>query len=108
MPPRCRRCATAAQDKELRDPDFWCHAGQVELDVYQALAAHRLAGALDGQHGIATRYTDLHNRVASLSMWGSVADTAALVLPPYAQQAGKAEAAAALRLLALVKGSASG
>ncbi len=96
------------QDKELNDPDFWCHAGQIELDVYEALAAKNLGAGLDGHSGIATRYTELHNRVASLSMWGSVADTAELVLPAYAQHAGKTEAAAAQRLLAVVKACASG
>jgi tetratricopeptide (TPR) repeat protein len=98
-------------DKEQRDPDFWCYAGLVELDVYEALAARGLAIALDAvsgpQGGIVTRYTELRTRVAALSMWGSVADTAGLVLRPYAQHAAKAEAAAAQRLLALLKGFAS-
>jgi CHAT domain-containing protein len=100
-------------DKEQHDPDFWCYAGLVELDVYEAVAGRRLAQALEGGQGsgqgndsILSRYTDLHNRVAALSMWGSVADTASLVLLPYAQQAGRAEASAAQRLLALVTGFA--
>ena len=46
-------------------------------------------------------------RVAALSMWGSVADTAGLVLQPYAARASKGEAAAARRLMALLKGFAS-
>jgi tetratricopeptide (TPR) repeat protein len=99
--------------KEQHDPDFWCYAGLVELDIYEALARRALAAALDGAPdsggaGILTRYTELHARVSALSLWGSVADTAGLVLQPYAAAAGKAEAAAAQRLLALLKGFASG
>ena len=97
-------------DKEAHDPDFWCYAGQVELDMYEAVASRRLAAALEGgaqdRAGILTRYTELHTRVSGLSMWGSVADTAGLVLMHYASHATRPEAAAARRLLALLKGFA--
>jgi tetratricopeptide (TPR) repeat protein len=104
---------TSLLAKEQRDPDFWCYAGLVELDVYEALARRTLATALDGAPdsggaGILTRYTELHARVSALSMWGSVADTAGLVLLPYAASSSKPEAAAAQRLLALLKGFAAG
>ena len=100
--------------KERQDPDFWCYAGLVELEVYEAVAHRQLDGALDGGAGggggagILTRYTELHARVSALSLWGSVADTAGLVLLPYAATVNKAEAAAAQRLLALLKDFADG
>jgi len=100
--------------KERQDPDFWCYAGLVELEVYEAVARRQLDGALDGGAGggggagILTRYTELHARVSALSLWGSVADTAGLVLLPYAATVNKAEAAAAQRLLALLKDFADG
>jgi DNA repair protein RadC len=43
--------ATAAarrslMDKARLDPDFWCYANLIEIDVYEAVAARHLAGAV--------------------------------------------------------------
>lgn len=99
-------------DKQAQDPDFWCYEGLLELEVYEALARRRLAAALDDRSGddapagLLSRYEELHARVSGLSMWGSVADTAGLVLSHHQRHASKAEAAAAKRLLGLLQGFA--
>ena len=83
--------------KAHADPDFWCYAGIVEADTYEALAQRRLAEKLDNIQG---RYAELQGRVASVTTWGSVADNAALVLLPYIGAAAAGESAAAKALLA--------
>jgi tetratricopeptide (TPR) repeat protein len=89
--------------KAQADPDFWSFAGQVEVDLYEAVAAgqlaDRMAAVLDG-------YSDLHGRVAASSLWGSVADQAHLVLTPYAAVAGPRERDAAQAVLATLQGYA--
>jgi tetratricopeptide (TPR) repeat protein len=81
-------------------PDFWSYAGLIEIDVYEGLAG---AGLADRLVGVLDRYTQLHGRVAARSLWGSVADQAQLVLPPYILSANVAsERAAAQKLLALL------
>lgn len=91
--------------KEQDDPDFWCYAGMVELGVYEAVAERRLADTLET---IVARYAELQGRVAAISVWSSVADTAGLVLQPYARQASPAETAAARQLLAVLTDFADG
>ena len=86
-------------------PDFRSHAGLVEMEVYDAVAAATLAPQ---RQQIQARYADLHDRVNALSAWGLVADTAALVLLPYARHADAAEAAAARGLLAGLEAYARG
>jgi len=83
-------------DKSQQDPDFWCYAGLVEIDVLEAVAARQLATQVGG---LLTRYAELHGRVSSVLTWGSVADNAALVLLPYLGSAKAAEKAAAQLLL---------
>jgi CHAT domain-containing protein len=82
--------------KAQDNPDFWCHAGLVELDVFAALARRDLHTPLAG---FLARFAELHDRVSSVTAWGSVADNATLVLTPYLEQAGAAEKSAAERLL---------
>jgi len=66
--------------KSQVDPDFWCYAGLVEIDVYEAVAAGLLATRLNV---LAGRYAQLHGRVSASTMWGSVADQADFLMVPY-------------------------
>ncbi|MDE2564592.1 MAG: CHAT domain-containing protein, partial [Burkholderiales bacterium] len=93
------------QAKAASQPDFWCFAGQIELDLYEAVAAGRLAEA---QGALGSRWADLHGRVAAATMWGSVSDQATLVLRPYAQARRGAEQAAAQALLKVLRAYAAG
>ncbi len=91
------------QAKAASQPDFWCFAGQIEIDLYEAVAAGRLAEA---QSALLSRWSDLQGRVAAPTVWGSVADQATLVLQPYAEAGRGAERAAARALLAALRGYA--
>ncbi len=105
--------ATAAAQHSLRakatsDPDFWCYASVIELDVYVAVSEGRLAGALAG---VLTAYAELHGRVSGTNLWASVADQAQFVLGAYAEAArGKddKEAEAARTLQAQLQDYADG
>ncbi len=90
-------------EKNQDEPDFWSVVGGVEIDLYEAVARRRLA---DQAEGLMAAYADLHNRMTGQSEWRSVADQADLVLTPYLQGSGAAEAAAARQLLAVLKGYA--
>ena len=90
--------------KSQTDPDFWCYAGLVEADVYEAVAARQLAARLSGLEG---RYAELHGRVSASTMWGSVADQADFLLVPYAAGASGAEKSAAEALLKRLRGFAT-
>ena len=92
-------------DKSQQDPDFWCYAGLVEIDVLEAVAARQLATQVSG---LLTRYAELHGRVSSVLTWGSVADNAALVLLPYLGTAKAAEKVAAQQLLDALNAYAKG
>ncbi|HLL10402.1 MAG TPA: CHAT domain-containing protein, partial [Rubrivivax sp.] len=84
------------QTKAETDPDFWCFAGQMELDMYEAVAERRLARQAPALIGA---YTELNGRVAARNYWASVADQALLVLEPYAAASRGAERDAAAALL---------
>jgi tetratricopeptide (TPR) repeat protein len=71
------------------DLDFWSMVGLIELTVYEAVAARRLAAALPG---VVEQYEALNGRIDSKWMWGSVHDTAAFALNRYrARVKSKAE-----------------
>lgn len=84
------------QTKAEVDPDFWCFAGQMELDMYEAVAERRLAKQ---SAALISAYAELNGRVAARNYWGSVADQAQLVLAPYAAASRGAERDAARALL---------
>jgi len=86
--------------KSAADPDFWSVVGETELDQYEALARRKLASA---RPQLDKAYEDLHRRVTATRMWGSVYDTACLVLPNYARRATGKERAAANELLAQLR-----
>jgi hypothetical protein len=88
------------QARRVADPDFWSVVGETELDQYEAIAAGRLARA---RAELTRAYDDLHTRVTATRMWGSVYDTACLVLPNYASRAKGRERTAALDLLARLR-----
>ncbi len=83
-----------------REPDFWTVMAEIDLDLYDALATRRLAAK---RPALENAYEDLHRRVPSTRMWGSVYDTACLVLPAYAGRASGRERDAATALLARVR-----
>lgn len=91
------------QSKAADDPDFWCFAGLIELEMYEAVATGTLADTLAQ---LQDRYAELYGRVAGRNLWGSVADQANFVLTAYTEQAPGPEAEAAATLLAVLKGYA--
>jgi hypothetical protein len=80
------------QNKAETDPDFWCFAGQMELDMYEAVAEGRLGKQAPA---LIAAYAELNGRVAARNYWASVADQALLVLEPYAAASRGAERDAA-------------
>ena len=86
--------------KSEADPDFWSVVGEVELDQYEALVAHKLWHV---RSELSRAYEDLHKRVTATRMWASVYDTACLILPNYAGRANEKEKAAAQELLAQLR-----
>jgi CHAT domain-containing protein len=81
---------------DAAEATFWTVVGRSELDLYQALAKRRLAAA---QPRLEKAFKDLHRRVRSTRLWGSVYDTACLTLPAYEARASAREQAAARTLL---------
>ena len=97
----------AARDQLLRraqsDPDFWSAVGQVEIELYAALAQRRLAAV---SAGLADAYADIHARVSSAKPWRTVADQARFVLEPVLARAQGAERRAVAELLDILLGYA--
>ena len=95
------RHSLATQSRDA--PDFWSVVGLTELRLYEALARSELAAELAA---IEAEYAELHTRVSSVGMWGSVYDQLRFVLPKYADRAPVAEKRAAESLLKVVEGFA--
>lgn len=93
----------ALKARSASDPDFWSVVSETELNQYEALAKAKLAPA---RRQLEKAYDDLHTRVTATRMWGSVYDTACLVLPNYASRAKGREKAAAEALLVKLRGFA--
>ncbi len=91
------------QAKSHTAPDFWCYAGQVELESYDGIASSTLAARLGA---LQEAYAELHGRVSGRQLWGTVADQAELVLTAYAAAAKGEERNAARTLLATLRGHA--
>ncbi len=87
------------QEVTRSDPDFWCVSSGTELSLYQALASKTLAAELPE---IQKQFEDLHGRVGTPWMWGSVHDQAGFVLNRLGPRPA-AEEAAATKLLATLK-----
>jgi len=83
--------------KNRDDPDFWSVVGQIEIDLYEALAERRLAALLPA---LDTAYLRLFERVPGGQKWATLADQGDLALTAYADAVGGAEAGAAQRLRA--------
>jgi hypothetical protein len=86
--------------KKGHDANFWTVVGAIELRQYEALAAKKLNAE---RAPIERAYQDLHKRVTGTRMWGSVYDTAFLVLHAYAGRASGREQEAANALLELLR-----
>jgi triacylglycerol esterase/lipase EstA (alpha/beta hydrolase family) len=85
---------TSLEAKNERDPDFWSQVGAVELGLYEALAAGRLA---DDAPALARGWAAVHARVSNAVSWGSVAEQTRFVLGP--RMAGSGPEARAARAL---------
>jgi hypothetical protein len=83
--------------KTASDPDFWSVVGQVELQLYTALAGGRKLSA--ARETLERGYADLYKRVAAPWLWASAYDTANFVLRRYAARASAPEKKAAAALL---------
>jgi hypothetical protein len=95
-PERVAAARQSLQAAATSAPDFWSVVGGVELQLLEAVAAHRLAAQRDS---VSTGFADLAQRVPAPHLWRSVRDQWQFVLEPYAQAAGGAEAAAAKAVL---------
>ena len=93
--------ATWNAAKARSDPDVWSVVGRTELQVLQAVATGRLAGA---QSRLAAEFADLQRSVSAPTEWRSVYDTARFVLERYARHAAAAEQRACSELLAQLAG----
>jgi hypothetical protein len=88
-------------DKSAHDPDFWSVVGEIDIDLYEALEAMKLA---DVRGALEARYQDLYTRMRGGSDWASVYDTATFVLAKYRERATPPERDAADALLAKLRG----
>ena len=73
-----------------QQPDFWCVAGQSELQLLQALAHGELSRVAPG---LVQDLQALKARVPAIKMWDSFHAQARFVLAAYLAQAGAADAA---------------
>jgi hypothetical protein len=94
--PPADRLARVRQSMAAAPPDFWSVVGQTEMRMYECVVAGTLAGDLDG---LTKEFRNHHARVDSPSRWGSVYDTAMLVLWGYRRRATSSEARAATEML---------
>ena len=90
---RTRRSLQALHDSE---PDFQTHAGVIQLDIFEALAAGQLA---QRQPALAAAYAALQTQVAALPRWAAVLDAVGWVLETPAVLKTAANRAAAGKLL---------
>jgi len=103
---RTQAVRQSLEQRTQTDPDFWSCIGQLEVELYEALAERRLAASLVS---LAEGYANIHARLSAAKSWRTVADQARFVLEPVRARAqGKEhEAAGELlqRLLAYAQGS---
>jgi len=85
--------------KSGADPDYWSVVGEIELRLYEALAAGKLARE---RKSLEKEYDDLYRRVRTPRKWASVYDTAQFVLQKYSRKASAKEGQEAKTLLACV------
>lgn len=86
--------------KKGHDANFWSVVGEIELRQFEALAAKKL---MSERGPIERAYQDLYKRVKAARMWGSVYDTAFLVLRSYAERASGREKDAGNALIELLR-----
>jgi len=82
--------------QEKQCPNFWSAVGKVELAMYEAIAAGKLAGQAKS---LRKAFHELAGRAHNRSSWSSVYDTAYLALSGCLHSARKGEQAAAKTLL---------
>ena len=94
--PPADRLARVRQSMAAAQPDFRSVVGQTEMRMYERVVAGTLAGDLDG---LTKEFRKHHARVDSPGRWGSVYDTAMLVLWGDRRRATSSEARAAAEML---------
>ncbi|MEP6963883.1 MAG: CHAT domain-containing protein [Polaromonas sp.] len=87
---RLARVRDALQTAAAQQPDFWCVAGQSELQLLQALAYGELSRVAAG---LGQDLQALKARVPAPQMWSSLYAQARFILQPYLAQAGVASPA---------------
>ncbi len=97
---RARRSLQAVHDSE---PDFPTHAGLIQLDLFEALAAGQGA---QRQPALAAAYAALHAQVPGVARWVQVLDAVGWVLESAALMKTAANRAAAKKLLTQLRGYA--
>ncbi len=102
---RIAEARRSIEAKARSDPDFWSLAGVSELLLIEALAAGAVEAALPG---VLAGLRDLKLRVTAVWLWDSVLNQARYTVEPYLGVAGRAEKAAAQRLLRELQALAGG
>ena len=76
-PARTQAVRQSLEQRTQTDPDFWSCIGQLEVELYEALAEGRLAASLVS---LAEGYANIHARLSATKAWRTVADQARFVL----------------------------
>jgi len=104
--------ATVRRSIEATPADFWTVVGQVELDVYIAVATRTLSKPVQKRASkpnvarLVEAFTDHYDRTKGLKSWGSVYDNAQFVLLKYRRRATAKELGAVDALLETLAGFA--
>ncbi len=104
-PARTLAVRQSLEQRTLSDPDIWSCVGQLDVELYEALAHGRLAASLAS---LAEGYANIHARLNATKAWRTVADQARFVLDPVLARTRGKEREAAQALLDQLLGYAQG
>jgi tetratricopeptide (TPR) repeat protein len=104
-PARTQAVRQSLAQRTLSDPDIWSCVGQLDVELYEALAHGRLAASLAS---LAEGYANIHARLNATKAWRTVADQARFVLEPVLARTRGKEHEAAQALLDQLLGYAQG
>ena len=104
-PARTQAVRQSLAQRTQTDPDVWSSIGQLDVELYEALAEGRLAASLAS---LAAGYANIHARLNANKAWRTVADQARIVLGAVLARTRGKEQAAAQALLDQLLGYARG
>ncbi|HSM21254.1 MAG TPA: CHAT domain-containing protein, partial [Rubrivivax sp.] len=104
-PARTQAVRQSLAQRTQTDPDVWSCVGQLDVELYEALAEGRLAASLAS---LAEGYANIHARLNASKAWRTVADQTRFVLEPVLARTRGKEHEAAQALLDQLLGYAQG